>query len=131
MQSTSHRFYWLNFGIPLACAAVVFLMFDMTSIDIAFSNLFFDPITQTFPIDQVHFFEKLTHKWARIIPNWTAEIALIGAILSFVWPLVTPQNIRAWATFWSGPKPPLCFGLPGTIVGIFCLWYLRSRFARE
>jgi hypothetical protein len=60
-------------------------------IDIAFSNLFFDPITQTFPIDQVHFFEKLTHKWARIIPNWTAEIALIGAIV-FVWPLVTPQK---------------------------------------
>jgi membrane-associated PAP2 superfamily phosphatase len=92
MQSTSHRFYWLNFGIPLACAAVVFLMFDMTSIDRAFSNLFFDPISQTFPIDHVRLFEQLTHKWARIIPNWTAEIALIGAILSFVWPLLNPPK---------------------------------------
>ena len=43
MQMASRsRFYWLNFGIPLACAVVVFLMFDLTRIDIAFNNLFFD-----------------------------------------------------------------------------------------
>src|SRR5476649_2030032 len=92
LTSSPYRFYWVNFGIPLACAAVVFLLFDMTKIDIAFSNLLFDPVTKTFPIDQIHFFEKLTHKWARIIPNWTAEIALIGALLSLVWPLVNPQK---------------------------------------
>ncbi|WP_447889922.1 phosphatase PAP2 family protein [Pseudomonas hormoni] len=91
-MSKSLRFYGFNFGIPLACAAMVFLLFDMTKIDIAFSNLFFDPVTQTFPLDQVHFFEKLTHKWARIIPNWTGELALIGAMLSFVWPLTNPQK---------------------------------------
>jgi membrane-associated PAP2 superfamily phosphatase len=76
----------------LACAALVFLMFDMTRIDIAFSNLLFDPVAQIFPLDKVHFFEKLTHKWARIIPNWTAEIALIGAMLSFVWPLINTSK---------------------------------------
>jgi membrane-associated PAP2 superfamily phosphatase len=86
------RFYAFNFGIPLLCAALVFLMFDMTSIDIAISNLLFDPQTQTFPIDKIHFFEKLTHKWARIIPDWTAEIALIGALLSVIWPLANPQK---------------------------------------
>jgi membrane-associated PAP2 superfamily phosphatase len=104
MQSTSHRFYWLNFGIPLACAAVVFLMFDMTSIDRAFSNLFFDPISQTFPIDHVRLFEQLTHKWARIIPNWTAEIALIGAILSFVWPLLNPPKHPRLGSFLERTK---------------------------
>ena len=35
-----YRFYWVNFGIPLACAVAVFLMFDMTTIDIAFNNFF-------------------------------------------------------------------------------------------
>lgn len=85
-------FYAYNFGIPLLCAALVFMMFDMTGIDIAISNLLFDPQTQTFPIDKIHFFEKLTHKWARIIPDWTAEIALIGALLSVIWPLVNPQK---------------------------------------
>lgn len=92
LTSSRSRFYWVNFGIPLVCAAVVFLMFDMTRIDIAFSNLLFDPVAQIFPLDKVHFFEKLTHKWARIIPNWTGEIAVIGAMLSFVWPLLNVQR---------------------------------------
>ncbi|WP_282410224.1 MULTISPECIES: phosphatase PAP2 family protein [Pseudomonas] len=92
LTSSRNHFYWMNFGIPLACAALVFLMFDMTRIDIAFSNLLFDPVAQIFPLDKVHFFEKLTHKWARIIPNWTAEIALIGAMLSFVWPLINTSK---------------------------------------
>ncbi|MNQ31569.1 PAP2 superfamily protein [compost metagenome] len=87
-----HRFYWVNLGIPLLCAAAVFVMFDMTHIDIAFSNLFFDPLTQTFPIDHIRLFEKITHKWTRVIPDWTAEVALIGALLSFVWPRFNTQK---------------------------------------
>lgn len=104
LTSSPYRFYWVNFGIPLFCAAVVFLMFDMTKIDIAFSNLLFDPVTQSFPLDKVHFFEQLTHKWARIIPNWTAEIALIGAILSFVWPLINTQKYPRLAGFLERSK---------------------------
>lgn len=83
-----YRFYWLNLGIPLACAALVFLAFDMTHIDIAFSNLFYDPSTRLFPLDQSVLFEKLTHKWPRIIPDWTGELAIVGALLSFLWPLL-------------------------------------------
>lgn len=45
LTSSRYRFYWVNFGIPLACAVAVFLMFDMTKIDIAFSDLFYDPVT--------------------------------------------------------------------------------------
>lgn len=98
------RFYAYNFGIPLACAALVFLLFDMTRIDIAFSNLLFDPLTQTFPLDKIHLFEKITHKWARIIPNWTAEIALVGAMLSVVWPLVNPQKHQRLGAFLERSK---------------------------
>ncbi|AZC54979.1 phosphatase PAP2 family protein [Pseudomonas chlororaphis] len=86
-RADAWRFYGWNLGLPLLCAALVFLMFDMTKIDIAFSDLFFDPVSQTFPLDHSHLFEKITHKWARIIPNWTGELALIGLLLSFVWPL--------------------------------------------
>ncbi len=93
MNSLSrYRFYAVNFGIPLACAVLVFLTFDLTRIDIAFSNLFFDPVTQTFPLDHVHLFEKITHKWARIIPNWTGEIAIVGALLSFLWPRLKAEK---------------------------------------
>ena len=31
-------------------------------------------------------FEKLTHKWPRILPNWTGEAAIIGSLLSLLWP---------------------------------------------
>jgi len=85
---TPSRFHLYNFGIPLACAALVFLIFDMTHLDITLSNLLFDPLTQVFPIEQNRFFEQFTHKWARIVPNWTAEAAFIGAMLSLVWPLL-------------------------------------------
>ncbi|AJO81631.1 phosphatase PAP2 family protein [Pseudomonas sp. MRSN 12121] len=81
------RFYLWNLGLPLLLAALVFLMFDMTKIDIAFSDLFFDPVSQTFPLDHSRLFEKITHKWARIIPDWTGELAVVGLLLSLVWPL--------------------------------------------
>jgi membrane-associated PAP2 superfamily phosphatase len=82
----------VNFGIPLICAAVVFLLFDMTKIDIAFSDLFYDPATQLFPLEHVYWFEKITHKWARIIPNWTGEAAIIGALSSFLWPRLKAEK---------------------------------------
>lgn len=91
-MSARSRFYGLNLGIPLACAAVVFLLFDMTHIDIAFSNLFYDPLHQVFPLEHVRLFEKITHKWARVIPNWTGEAAIVGALLSFAWPILKPEK---------------------------------------
>ncbi|MCI0993011.1 phosphatase PAP2 family protein [Pseudomonas corrugata] len=92
LTSARSRFYGLNLGIPLVCAAVVFLLFDMTRIDIAFSDLFYDPVHQLFPLEHVKLFEKITHKWARIIPNWTGEAAIIGALLSFLWPIFKPEK---------------------------------------
>ncbi|WP_434673485.1 phosphatase PAP2 family protein [Pseudomonas sp. R1-15] len=92
LTSARARFYGLNLGIPLACAAVVFLLFDLTRIDITISNLFYDPLHQVFPLGHVRLFEQITHKWARAIPNWTGEAAVIGAVLSFLWPLLTPEK---------------------------------------
>lgn len=92
LTSSRYRFYWVNFGIPLACAVVVFLMFDLTKIDIAFSDLFYDPATRVFPLEHVRLFEQITHKWARIIPNWTGEVAIIGALLSFLWPRLKAEK---------------------------------------
>ncbi|WP_422777028.1 phosphatase PAP2 family protein [Pseudomonas mediterranea] len=92
LTSARSRFYGLNLGIPLLCAAVVFLLFDMTRIDIAISDFFYDPVHQVFPLEHVHLFEKITHKWARVIPNWTGEVAIIGALLSFFWPIFKPEK---------------------------------------
>ncbi|AXA55795.1 phosphatase PAP2 family protein [Pseudomonas thivervalensis] len=92
LTSARARFYGLNLGIPLVCAAVVFLLFDLTHIDIAISDLFYDPLHQVFPLGHVRLFEEITHKWARIIPNWTGEVAIVGALLSFCWPLFKPEK---------------------------------------
>ena len=98
------RFYWMNLGIALLCAALVFLLFDMTQVDIAFSNLLFDPVSQTFPLDHIRLFEQFTHKWARIVPNWTAEIALIGGLLSFAWPRINRQKYPGFSAILERSK---------------------------
>ncbi|MGV8844432.1 MAG: phosphatase PAP2 family protein [Pseudomonas sp.] len=85
-NSSRNRFYLANVAFPLVCAVAVFLMFDISHLDIAFSNLFFDPVAQLFPIGESHTFEQVTHKWTRIIPDWTGELAIIGSLLSFLWP---------------------------------------------
>ncbi|PYD23226.1 PAP2 family protein [Pseudomonas savastanoi pv. glycinea] len=82
------RFYAVNLGVPVFFALLVFVTFDLTSIDLQLSNLFFDSAAGVFPIGQMHLFETITHKWARIIPDLTGELAIIGAMLSFVWPLL-------------------------------------------
>lgn len=86
------RFYWLNLGLPLLCAALVFVLFDLTSLDITISNLFFDPVTQTFPVGHMQAVEQFTATWARRLTNGVARLALIGALLSLVWPCIAPQR---------------------------------------
>ncbi|QBF28601.1 phosphatase PAP2 family protein [Pseudomonas tructae] len=87
MPTPSRRaFYVNNLGLPLLLAALVFLMFDLTSLDRLISNLLLDPLSGQFPLLHNQWFEKVTHKWPRILPNWTGELAVIGLLLSFIWP---------------------------------------------
>lgn len=92
MKTLKNRFYLMNVGIPLLLAALVFVVFDLTGLDVTLSNLLYDPVTQVFPFQHDRFFENLTHRWPRIIPDWTGELAIIGAVLSFVWPLFKPDK---------------------------------------
>ncbi|QPN43157.1 phosphatase PAP2 family protein [Priestia aryabhattai] len=80
-------FYASNLGIPLLLAVIVFLLFDITHLDQQISNLLLDPATGQFLLLHNQWFEKATHKWPRVLPNWTGELAIIGSLLSFVWPL--------------------------------------------
>lgn len=90
MQTGSRKaYYLLNLGIPLLLAAGVFLLFDLTRLDRLISNLLLDPASGQFPLLHDQWFEKVTHKWPRILPNWTGEAAIIGTLLSFIWPLLS------------------------------------------
>lgn len=86
MHNTPLRFYLVHVGFPLLLALAIFVTFDLTNLDVTLSNWLYNTPTHSFVLQHDKLFEKLTHKWARIIPNWTAEAALIGALLSFLWP---------------------------------------------
>lgn len=87
-MTTSEKvnFYLINIFFPVVCAVLIFLIFDMTDIDIKLTNYFYNATTNTFPLDQSLIFETITHKKARLIPNMTGAFAITGSILSFIWP---------------------------------------------
>lgn len=86
MHNRQSRFYFNNLGIPLLLALALFVSFDLTGLDVILSDWMYNTTTHTFPLEHNKLFETITHKWARIIPNWTGELAIVGALLSFVWP---------------------------------------------
>lgn len=86
------EFYLWNIGLPIVLAILVFMVFDMTQIDVTLSNLLYDPVNHTFLFGHNALFERITHKWARIIPDWVGETVIIGSILSFIWPLFNAEK---------------------------------------
>ena len=77
---TRRAFYLNNLGLPLLLAVTVWLMFDLTGLDRWISNLLLDGNGQ-FPLLHDAVFEKVTHKWPRILPDWTGRLAIVGALL--------------------------------------------------
>ncbi|QQQ52612.1 phosphatase PAP2 family protein [Pseudomonas syringae] len=98
------RFYGINLGVPVFFALLVFVTFDLTTIDRQLTDLFFDSTAGVFPIGQSHLFENITHRWARILPNWTGELAIIGAMLSFIWPLLEKYDDSRLARRLTGSR---------------------------
>ena len=89
MPSNSRAaFYLTNLGLPLLLALVTFLCFDLTRLDRWISDLLIDPASGQFLFFHDPLFEKLTHKWPRILPDWTGEAAIVGMLLSLLWPLL-------------------------------------------
>ncbi len=93
------RFYRDNLGIPLLLAVLVFCLFDLTNIDRTISNALIDPSTGEFILRHSKLFEDLTHRWPRVIPDWTGELAVIGALLSFIWPRLAAHTEAAPVRF--------------------------------
>lgn len=99
MPNSRNRFYFNHVGIPLLLALVLFVSFDLTGLDVRFSDWIYNASTHAFPLQHSKLFETITHKWARIIPNWTGEAAIIGALLSFLWPRFRAEKharMMAW-----------------------------------
>ncbi len=91
MTTVKNRFFAWHLGVPLLIGLMIFAVFDLTTLDDAISDWLYLPDGR-FPFAHDRLFENLTHRWPRILPNWTGEAALIGAGLSFIWPLLRPER---------------------------------------
>ncbi|MDD1964552.1 phosphatase PAP2 family protein [Pseudomonas putida] len=99
MSDSKTRFYLNHAGAPLLLALLLFVSFDLTGLDVILSDWMYNTTTHAFPLQHSKLFETITHKWARIIPNWTGEAAVVGAVLSFIWPLLKAEKhprLLAW-----------------------------------
>lgn len=93
---SASRFYLLNVGVPLLLAILLFCVFDLTNLDVLISNQFYDPLTHNFVLQHDRLFEKLTHKLPRILPDTTGELAVIGMLLSLIWPVLPKGRFSGW-----------------------------------
>lgn len=75
--------------VSLLLAMLTFVAFDLSGLDQAISNLFYDPLSQTFVLEHNALFERITHKWARGIPGLFTSAALTGVLLAGVWSALT------------------------------------------
>ena len=91
-MSARARYYLLNLGLPLLLVLGVLLAFDLTHLDRMISDRLYDPAVAMFPLQHDRLFEKITHKWARILPNLTGTLAIVGALLSFTGPLLAGRQ---------------------------------------
>lgn len=138
-MSPRQRFYLPHLGLPLLLALGVFLAFDLTSLDRWISNLFLDPATGQFALLHDAWFEKVTHKWPRILPDWTGEAAIIGTLLSFVWPcfarypqaaatrLLERSRIRGLLRFTTRHRRDLLFVVVSFALCTTVIHYLKSH----
>lgn len=83
-----------SLSISMLLAVLTFLAFDLTDLDQAISNLFYDPATQTFVFEHNLLFERITHQWARAIPGLFTSAAIVALLLAGAWRLLNrrPDN---------------------------------------
>ena len=132
-------FYRNNLLLPLLLAAIVFMAFDLTELDRWISNLLLDPATGQFPLLHNQWFETVTHKWPRILPDWTGELAVIGSLLSFIWPrlakrpqlgltrLVEKARIAPLLRFTTRHRRDLLFVVVAFALSTTVIHYLKSH----
>ncbi|QXI40821.1 phosphatase PAP2 family protein [Pseudomonas xantholysinigenes] len=136
-MSQRARFYLYNLGLPLLLAGVVFVLFDLTTLDRWISNALYEPASGQFVLQHNTWFEKLTHKWPRILPNWTGELAVIGALLSFAWPLARRHRpsvqlleragVARWLRFTQHHRRDFCYVVVAFALSTTAIHYLKSH----
>jgi len=87
--------------------------------------LLLDPATGQFPLLHNQWFEKVTHKWPRILPDWTGELAVIGSLLSFIWPRLAKRPQLGLTRLVEKARIAPCCALPPNTAATCCSWWWR------
>ena len=82
-QDSAWRFYFLHLVIPLVAACLLLWMIYILSIDERITRLFFDPVTQQFPLRNHWFLEVVMHYWIKYAVVALAVMVLAAYVLSF------------------------------------------------
>lgn len=82
-QNNAWRFYFLHLVIPLVAACLILWMIYILGIDERITRLFFDPVTQQFPLRNLWFLEVVMHYWIKYAVVALAVIVLAAYVLSF------------------------------------------------
>lgn len=87
-ENSAYSFYWL-IGAPLLFALTIFILFDLTPLDVYVSDLLFDAPTGHFLLQNNLLFQEITFRWTRLLPDLVEKLAMGGAVLSLlsVWQL--------------------------------------------
>jgi len=91
-----HRLSWRDLalfaGIPLLVAMILFVVVEYTSIDRAFSDLFFDPAQRKFPLRYDWFLEMVGHHWTKYVLVMIGVGSLLAALSSFIVTTLRPHR---------------------------------------
>lgn len=114
-----------QFVIALALGLGLLLVFESTSLDTAFSALFYDPAFRGFPRRYDWFLEVVMHRWAKNL-LWAAGLLCLGVLLlSFALDRLRPLRRRLlFLTLALGLGPAAVAGLK-VITDKHCPWDLQ------
>lgn len=77
--SGSRRFYAWHVGVPALIALLLLVVFETTNLDRALSDLFFNPVSGSFPWRHDVWMESIGHQWAKY-PLVLLAAALLAAL---------------------------------------------------
>lgn len=106
----SPRFYAIHAGLPALAMVVLAVVFQVTDLDRALSDLFYDPGARQFPLRYAWFLEVVLHQWAKYLLVVIGCGTLAGFVASFGVPALRAQRRTLLFVFLAMALSPLAVG---------------------
>ena len=104
------RFYLIHAGLPALLTLALLVVFQVTDLDRALSDLFYDPAARQFPLRYAWFLEVVLHQWAKYLLVVIGCGTLAGFVASFGVPALRAQRRTLLFVFLAMVLGPLAAG---------------------